>query len=722
MIPRLWLRFLLTSGLAFFAISANSVASEATPTTWAITEAVGRGRAILSEDQSIPESVAASWTTFFNGISGDLETLATTTDASERQRLIQRLNRAGESAQSSGWQPAASVAIAIAEWTQPRLKLSDSFQKLRNGVQGASTTASSNAWLTFTQELERTLLAFDSAESVAERLTASKQLAIQHRALEETLRAHPWPPGVEVDDAMARLFGRPNLTATADLSIIRPFLDRDPVEAETIFFKGQTSYVTPGPRTGFGLLANPHGIEFYNSQYSYSTTPIAGFQEQVASRQEGRLIARFYQFSATAFNTNHVEVFALLTPEGLSLTPRNSPSITASFDAQPQPGHVPHIVGTSLSVAGFDRDRILEQVEEQALPELRQETAQGTDELSQYKAAEEAAKQNAELRQYLIGNQTLQFPTRELTILDGLALTQLQLASDPSRVSGSGLLRFLGSSDQMGSTFPKPEQLRVPGPGATIDLQLNSILNNAINSFYQRPEIAQIENLLVSLMPSETEGDAPIVNVERNASYAAFLKTAEQLKENPDALTIRLFKPAEPPQIVVDRNGDLTLVIRNLVIEVPAPDNFNLGGELFNRNAPSRDVKAIRFEFGRFELNTKLQVTPTKNGQSLSLKGGVSGFDLGGRETTVSTLGAEESDAQQLNLVYRSGALAIVIEQLRDRTFSEEISLSGQLPGLLINSISEINPTGWIRISVVRDASRPFGLLSQEESALTTLE
>ena len=137
------------------------------------------------------------------------------------------------------------------------------------------------------------------------------------------------------------------------------------VEPGWIYFKDQWSYVTPGPIMGIGFVPTADGIQVSISQAMTSTTPIQGFQQQVAQDPKGQRAAKLYQFSATSRNNAILTItllFRLAT--GVQLAPGYQHGISATIGSTPQPGK--GLTRFIASVIGYGQRRITNEVYEGA--------------------------------------------------------------------------------------------------------------------------------------------------------------------------------------------------------------------------------------------------------------------------------------------------------------------------------------------------------------------
>jgi hypothetical protein len=700
-------------------------AAPATSSYQQVLSRIDEAKEKLSGEQQSPENVE-NWNTFFSAVVEVLDAQATAETATARREHLERLGRMRDALTAKNWGPSNRVAESLGQWLEPRLSVARTLESLEQAVaelpgevldaedepQDAEDgddpaqeprdreSVLKTKWTTYVNRLNAAIRDYETAESVSDRLNAARKLRGGLASLRWTQANYPWAPAGDLAGALHGMLDTPNVQIVADPNILSPFLNQQIVNPEIIFFRGQTSYVQPGYRTGFGLMHSNDGIAFYNSQWSHSTTPVTDFQQQVASDPQGRQAANMYQFGATIYNTNHVTATAILTPDGLVVYPQNAPNVSAAFGLTPQPGLGPGLMRGIASLIGFNQGRILSEVQQQAMPQIQAETASGTQELAAIKSAEETARQNAMLRQYLVGNRTLRF--------QDFAVTQLNLSSAPWAAYVSGVLQWAADAGpQIGADFPKPPEFAQPESGLTVDVHLNSTLTNLAAGLYQTDQVKDVETLLIKVIPPE--GDAPIdegIELIPNGSYQDLLDAIAEIREqtdDPNAIALRVTKPEHPPAFAVDAQGRLVTFLRGVTIEVPAPENFGQQGGLFGFGGSPR---VLRFILEEVELTVDADITPEDGGKSVRVRGEIASVTYGGTGTTVVTVGDEEDATQTLGLLNRSGALGVLAGRLQGQNVDAPVPLD-ELQGFLIADVSDLHPTGWMRVVVQRDPTEP---------------
>jgi hypothetical protein len=728
-------------------------AAPATPSYHQVVQRIDEARQQFSGEGGSDAEKAGNWNTFFDAVIEELGAQAQAETPADRLAHLERLGRMRDTLAQKSWGPADRVRSSLADWLEPRLGVARALRDLESAVaqlpgevddepappeetapaeesgdgddqaaggesvedeNAAETGAEAEAdqsgpvdqestlkqkWSTYVDRLNSAIRDYEGAESVADRLNASRKLRGGLASLRQTQASYPWEPAIQLSAELDRLIDRPNVQVVADSGIVSPFLNQNIVNPEVIFFKGQTSYVQPGAKTGFGLMNYSDGIAFYNSQWSHSTTPVNNFQQQVAQDPQGRQAANMYYFGATIYNTNHVTATAVLTPDGLIVSPQNAPNVDAAFGASPQPGHGPGFMRAVAGLVGYDRERILSEIRQQAIPQIQAETAQGTQELAAIKSAQQTGQVNAQLRQYLVGNRTLRF--------QDFAMTELNLASNPWAAYVGGVLQWANDGGpQIGADFAQPPEFSQPDAGLTLDVHLNSVMTNLAAGYFRSGQADRVENLLVKIIPPE--GEAPLgegLEIVENASYEDLLKAIEDVRsksDSPEAVAMRVTKPGEPPAFAVDSEGNLVAFIRNVTIEVPAPEDTGNRG-LFNFGS---SAKVYRFIIDEAEVTLTADFEPQDGGRSVKVQGQVESVTYGGSGTTVVAVGDTEDDTTTLSLLNRSGALGVLAGKLQGQDVDTSVP-TDMLQGFVVTSISELDPTGWMRVVLQRDPSQP---------------
>lgn len=669
-------------------------AAPAAPTSVGVDQVIDKIQADWKRPGAPSYPNAPGWEAYFDRLKAELSAYATAKDEGERLRSLDRLHRMSLALNGVGWAPAGEVGEALRAWLRPRVTLAWAVHRIRESISGLPATSDPNSranrerWTRFTEDrLGSALKGYESARSVADRQESLRQLHEALAALERGNRAAPWVPSLALESALDDLFNRPNLDATADLASVASYLSNDVVEPGPIWFKGQLSYVTAGPKTGFGLMPSDEGIAFYNSQLMTSVTPIRGFNEQLASDPKGRRAAKLYSFSATSRNDAELTITAVLTTSGLRLAPNYVHNISAAIGSMPVRGA--GLMRLIANITGNNQRKITQKVYDGAIGEIRSGVVGGAAELGGIKAGEAMAERNAQYGQYLVGNDTL--------LYNNLAVTGLSLRSRPEFAMVGGLVQWRGAGEQVGADRPQPPTFETTAPGITADVHLVSVMTNLSRGYLQSDAAREAKNLMVVTrkVPAGTPAREGIVLTE-NVDYPTYLKAVDETREanDPSVLALRVKRPGRLPEFAVDARGYLVALVHDLVLEVPAPEAAARGGLL----GPA--ARVYRFEIPRAEFVISFQVRPAVDTQPIRLTGRVEDFDAG-RGFEVYALDEDEDKPAKLNVLRRAAVIAGLTTQLEGRPIDLPFS-NVQLPGFALQSVSPLDPSGWMRVTLTR--------------------
>jgi hypothetical protein len=482
------------------------------------------------------------------------------------------------------------------------------------------------------------------------------------------------------------LFNQPNLDITADVSVVSPYFDQNLVTSGPVYRKGYWSQVTAGPKTGFGLLPSDEGISFYNSQLLQSTTPIYDFQNKLEQDPQGRKAAKLYVFSLTSLDSAQLTVYTTLRSSGLALAPAYNHNIDAQVCSAPASGG-----GLGRAVAGLigmNQNKITQKVYEGALADLLQRMPQEAQEEAEERIAVEAGKRNADLSKYLIGNNMLS--------IQNFLVTGLSLRSRPEAVYVGGLLQSKGGAKQRGADAPQPTKLAVPDAGLTADVHLNSVLTSAVAALFQRSDVQLVENVMI-LTRDVPPGTPPkeAVTIRINVDFPTYAKVADQARRahNPKVAALRIKKPAQPPEFATDARGFLVAIVHDVEIDVPAPDPKTQAGSVIGVPA-----QTLRIKIPQLETAFSYQVeTPAPLSHRVKAK--LEDFTP---SPTSEVLAMNGDEARPTRLSRFSGALVLSALAARLRSQPIDASLDNlKLRGFAIQSISPLDPTGWVRVNLV---------------------
>lgn len=639
---------------------------------------------------------APGWNVFFDAIQSDLRSYSQAKTSNERLTPLNRLYKMSTALASVPWEPAGKVREELRVWLRPRVALAWAERRLDETLRNLPATndpaalANRQRWSDFVaNDLGAALGRFHGAETVSERQEGLDQI---HRALAELNQRNTeyvWQPSSALEAAINDLFNRPNIDITADLSIVAPIFDQNLVETGPVYRKGYWSQVTAGPKTGFGLLSSDNGIAFYNSQMLQSTTPITDFHNQIASDQQGRRAAKMYQFSATTFDTAEQTIYAVLNTAGLFLTPSSSHNISAQICSLPQRGG--GLTRALAGLMGFNQNRITNMVYENAMAEFQQQIPREAQEEAEERIAGELAQRNAEIGKYLIGN--------DMLAIEDFLVTGLSLRSRPDAVHVGGLFQSRAGDKQRGADAPQPPRFATADAGLTADIHLGSVLTSAVDGLFHRPQVQAVENVMI--VTHDVPPGAPpdqAVTITTNVDYPTYLKAVDEAVKagNPKVQALRIRRPAQPPEFAADARGFLVAIIHDLEIDVPAPAPTTTAGR-----ALGADARVLKVKMPRVEVALSHQVETTATGSRL-IRAKIEEFTPA---PASQALAVKDNEAEASPLTRFSGALVMAALAGKVRSQPIEASLDNlRLQGYAIQSISPLDPSGWVRLNLVKTA------------------
>ena len=667
-------------------------AAPAAPSYLGIERTIDRTRADWARPGAPAQPNAAAWNAFFDAVKRDLAAYGAAQSEDERLQAIGRLYQESVALQGVAWGPAVEVREGLRAWLRPRVRLAWAGRRLTETVRGLGATANPLAtgnrdrWVTFVDnDLGAALRGYEGATTVRERRDALHRVYAALIALDAGNRTHPWGPSLTLKAALDDLYNQPNLDVTADVASVSPALSTNVVTTGPIDFKGQRSYVTAGPHLGFSLLPSDDGIMFSNTQAMTTVTPIAGFQQQVASDKQGKKAAKLYQFGATSTDHSQLTITAILRPSGLAVAPGYQHNVSAAVSSNPIAGKG---FGRAIaSLVGLNQGKITNKVYQAAISKIVQGVVDGAAELGQIKAGEGAAQKNAQLARALVGNDTLRVKTIEIA--------GLSLRSRPEYALVGGTVRWVGAAEQVGADAPQPPALTTYQPGVCADVHLPSLATNLARGYIQSPEVQGIENFLI-VTRKVPEGTPPGQGVQmtRNADYATFLKAADEARaaNDPKVLAVRVKRPGRSPEISADRDGHLVVTLHDFLIEVPAPPQAARGG------FAGPPAKIYRITAPDAEVDIQFAVAPATATTPMRLTGKIAGFDPGPR-AQVFALNESETQATPLPAFTNTIVLNVFAGKIANQPIDAPLN-NVRLPGFAITGVSPLDPSGWLRVNL----------------------
>jgi hypothetical protein len=558
-----------------------------------------------------------------------------------------------------------------------------------------SVQANRSRWVDFVQnDLGNALRDYHAAATVSQRQAALHRLHESLGSLANGNKSRPWSPSWELQAAVNDLFNQPNLDVAIDANTVSPLFNANLVETGPVFRKGYWSQVTAGPKTGFGLLPSDDGIAFYNKQTLVSVTPITDFQNQIAADDQGRRAAKLYQFSATTYDWSELTITTVLRSSGLTITPSSTHNIDASICAAPTAGGG---LGRGIaSLIGLNQGAITQKVKEGAMPRFQQQIPVEAQEEALERIGQQTLERNADLRSKgLVGDNTV--AVRDLLI------TQLSLRSRPEAVLVGGLLQFRDAPGQLGADAQKPSSLATTTePGVTADVHLGSLLSSVASGVFQRDEVKAVDNLMLSIAdvpPGSAPRDA--VKVTKNVDFATYSKAVDAGRKpgSPRVTVLRIIRPPSAPELTADARGYLVALIHDLQIEVPAPEGEARGGVV------GAAAKIYRIKIPQAEVALSYQVESASD-KATRLHAKVQDFSPG---TNAEVLAIDNDETKAVALSRFSAAVVLGAIGGRLRTLPIDVALDQlKLPGFSIRSISPLDPSGWVRVGLLRNADAPL--------------
>ena len=636
---------------------------------------------------------AGGWYTFFDNVRGELGSYAAAKTWADQLAVLDRVEvQAAKLDGVAGWAPAGELREALTGWLRPRLRLARAERQLAGvlAATGSADDANRKDWATFVDEkLGGPLRGFEAAKTVQERQEAGARL---HASVEALRKTASWPYAAELLAAADALFNGPNIDVSADVASLFPVLSAQVVSSGPIYRGGYVSQVTAGPYAGFGLLACDQGIAFTNSQYLTSVTPITDFERQVESDPKGRRAAKLYQFSATSTDSGLLTVTAILTPNGVQLQPGNTHNVDARICSAPTPGK--GLTRGIASLIGMNQQKITDKVYDQAIGRIKQQVAQGAADEAAERSAVAQGEENAKIHNALPGDGTAR--------VKEIAIAGLSLRSRPTNALIGGTVTWAGVPVRVGADLPQPPKFAAPAPGISADVHLASVANNVLGGYLQSPEVADVQNLMIEVR-KPAPGSAPkdAAKVEKNVDFPTYVKRVDQVnaENDPGAQVIRIRRPKRAPEIGVDARGFLVVVAHDLELDLPVPAQM--------ANSPFAGAKAKVYRLDAKTAEFVFEIKPvTQPDGSIRLTGNLKELNTA-PGSRVLAINDEEAKALPLDpfrsvLIFQGFANAIRSKPL-------DLPLENlKLRGYVITSISDLDPSGWLRIVLTPTGERPL--------------
>ncbi len=651
-------------------------AGPATPSYHAIERQISK---IQEEWKSLtPEQNphGADWMDYFDALRVDLRDYARASNADARVAALNKLYAKAQALDATRWPAAWTLRDELRHWLRPRVALAWAEFRLVEALP-ADQPELREKWLAFlNNSLRPSIKDVESAGTVAAQWAALGKLHSSLDALDASRKSQDWSRSRALATALDDLYSARNvelsLDSTGVSSLIMP---QGIVEPGPVFFRNQWSYVTAGPVVGIGFIPTSDGIQISVSQALTSITPVRGFQEQIAADPQGQRAAKMYQFSATTRNDAILTMVALFrVAGGLYLGPNYQHGVSANITSAPQPGG-----GTMRLIAallGQNQKRITNKVYEGAIGEMRAGVVDGARELSGIRASESAARLNAQIRPYVIDAQTMG--------TERFRLTNLSLQTLSTHAVASGTL-VAGDTAPRGAASGRPRQLSAPAAGVTADVHLPSALSSLVAGVYQDASLQDVKNIQVE------PGEGGRSQITRNVEFADYLKAIETARAGgQQPQVVRLEKPETAPVFSADAGGNLVVLVTGLKLDVPAPEQAAKGG------ITGPPAKVYRIQSPQAEVSLSLIEEAAAPGQPARYSLKIVAIDSG-PGLQVLAITDDESQGQPLNALQAR----VVLAALSTRASGQAIPLpldALPLSSFVINSVSKLDPTGWIRV------------------------
>ena len=676
-------------------------ASKAASSFHAVTKAIDEAIKPWEQPGATAPPAAPGWREFFGALKAELGSYSAATDDHARLTSLGRLHQMDLALWGVAWGPAVQVRSALDEWLTPRVRIAWAERRLFDYVEAhrndsPGSTEHSKLWKTFVDdELGSALAAYEGAKTVQARRAALKRLTGVLASLRRNNQSVAWTYSYDLQAAIDGLYNLPNLDVSADVASVSPFLSNNVIQPEILFRGGYRSVITPGPKTGFGLLPSDEGIAFYNSQLGSTYTPVTDFQQQLQQDQRGRKVAKLYTFAAQTYDTPNVTVTAIIRPStGLTLWPASSHAVRAAFEAYPNPGK--GLARGVLAIIGLNREKLTEKVGQQALPKMASGVEVNANEEAWSRIPGAEAEQNAKLRKVLVGGNT--------AVIKEYRITDLSFRSRSENALVSGKVGHTIVPDAIGADMPQPSSLVVPSSGVSADVHLGSVLSNVVAGLLDSEEVRGVDNVMIvtkAVQPGAPPKEG--VTVGKNVDFDTFLKSIAEARaaNNPNVTALRIKKPTVPPEFAADERGFLVIMVRDFQMDVPAPPGAENGGIL------GAKARVLRFLVPTAEFVLSYKVPATNGTPPTELDAKVEDF-VHSTNSKVQTLFDDETKPTTMGPFQANLALLGFKNKLQQVPIKVPLT-SLNIPGFSLTGISSLDPSGWMRV-VLMPNGQPINL------------
>jgi hypothetical protein len=226
-------------------------------------------------------------------------------------------------------------------------------------------------------------------------------------------------------------------------------------------------------------------------------------------------------------------------------------------------------------------------------------------------------------------------------------------------------------------------------------VHLGSILTSAVDGLFHREDVQEVQNVMIvtkDVPPGTPPKEA--VTLTKNVDFPTYSKVATESRRtnNSKVAAIRVMRPNQPPEFAVDARGFLVAIFRDVALDIPAPDPKSQAGSML-----SVPAKTLRLKIPLLEVAFSCQVE-SPDPSSRRIKAKVEDFS----PSPASQVFALNDDESKPALLTRfSGAIILSAMGARLRTLPMEGNLDNlKLPGFTIQSISTLDPSGWVRVNL----------------------
>jgi hypothetical protein len=222
-------------------------------------------------------------------------------------------------------------------------------------------------------------------------------------------------------------------------------------------------------------------------------------------------------------------------------------------------------------------------------------------------------------------------------------------------------------------------------------------MTGLLRGVYQTNTVQSVGNIMILTrdVPTDTRPREQLHIIE-NTPYATFLSEVNRVRKekNPKVVAIRVKRPSTAPVFSNDARGFLVALVRDFVLEVPAPEQPQQSTGFFSGAAPPAQVYRITSPEAEFVLSFNLK--PESTAGRLRLTGRLEGFDPGPR---AQVLAVNEEENKTVPLTTLTGTLVLGV--LRTKLQGQPLDFPVEVPGLenvKVHSISPLDPSGWMRV------------------------